>query len=127
MPHLGARAGCLSAGIIGRPRPALKQQAIEALFVDLFVEAHRRAPRQRIFMGGPNGTHPGRVVEYDQPPSPRTPSRGSPAAARKELGHLNFEPVPVISKAQIIAPAGRRRLTQLQLLLFAPPGAEPIY
>ena len=78
-------------------------------------------------MGGPNGTHPGRVVEYDQPPSPRTPSRGSPAAARKELGHLNFEPVPVISKAQIIAPVGRRRLTQLQLLLFAPPGAEPIY
>jgi hypothetical protein len=55
-------------------------------------------------MGGPNGTHPGRVVEYDQPPSPRTPSRGSPAAARKELGHLNFEePVPVFSKAQIIA------------------------
>jgi NADPH:quinone reductase-like Zn-dependent oxidoreductase len=29
----------------------------------------------------------------------------STAAARKELGHLNFEPVPVISKAQIIAPA----------------------
>jgi hypothetical protein len=27
------------------------------------------------------------------------------AAALKELGHLNFEPVPVISKAQIIAPA----------------------
>jgi hypothetical protein len=74
------------------------------LFVDLFVEAHRRAPRQRIFMGGPNGTHPGRVVEYDQPPSPRTPSRRSSAAARKELGHLNFEPMPVISKAQIIAP-----------------------
>jgi len=73
------------------------------LFVDLFVEAHRRAPWQRIFMGGPNGTHPGRVVEYDQPPSPRTPSRGSPAAARKELGHLNFEPVPVISEAHIIA------------------------
>ena len=37
-------------------------------------------------MGGPNGTHPGRVVEYDQPPSPRTPSRRSSAAARKELG-----------------------------------------
>ena len=73
------------------------------MFVDLFVEAHRRAPRQRIFMGGPNGTHPGRVVEYDQPPSRRTPSRGSPAAAWKELGHLNFEPVPEISKAQIIA------------------------
>ena len=65
-------------------------------------------------MGGPNSTHPGRVVEYDQPPSPRTPSRRSSAAARKELGHLNFEPVPVISKAQIIAPAGRRRLTKQQ-------------
>ena len=45
-------------------------------------------------MGGPNG------VEYDQPPRPRTPCRRSLAAARKELGHLNFEPVPVISKAQ---------------------------
>ena len=29
--------------------------------------------------------------------------RRSPAAALKELGHLDFEPVPVISKAQIIA------------------------
>jgi hypothetical protein len=63
------------------------------LFVDLFVEPHRCEPRQRIFMGGPNG------VEYDQPPRPRTPCRRSLAAARKELGHLNFEPVPVISKA----------------------------
>jgi hypothetical protein len=40
------------------------------------AEAHRRAPRQRIFMGGPNGAHPGRVVEYDQPSNAMSPKSG---------------------------------------------------